>query len=149
MKAALLYGSSHGRTRKVVAESVRLLTIKPEVFDVKDLPAEEQFAAYDILLFFSPTYGDEELQPDMEEFLRQFSLNLTGKRFIICELGNYYGYDDFSLGAMPILRRCLVELGGEELCSPLSLDSLPRVNWAHLNRWIEYVNRSLNGYIGL
>ncbi len=149
MKAALFYGSTHGHTRKVVAESVRRLTVKPEVFDVKDLPAEEQFAAYDILLFFSPTYGDGELQPDMEEFVRQFSLNLTGKRFIICELGGYIGYDKISFGAMVILRRWLIELGGEELCSPLSLDSLPRVNWAHLNRWIEYVNRSLNGYIGL
>jgi flavodoxin len=149
MKTALLYGSSHGRTRKVVAESLQRLTVKPEVFDVKRRPAVEQFADYDVLLFFSPTYGDNELQSDMEEFMRLFSLDLTGKHFIICELGGYIGYETISFGAMPILRRCLMELGGKELCSPLSLDSFPRVHWAHLYRWIEYVNRSLNGHVGL
>ena len=97
---------------------------------------------------FSSTYGDGELQLDMEEFIRQFSLNLTGKRFVICELGGYIGYDKISFGAMPILRQCLIKLGGKELCSPLSLDSLPRVNWAHLYSWIEHVNHCLNGHVG-
>jgi len=144
MKIALLYGSSHGRTRKAVAESVELLMIKPDVFDVKDLTSTEQFSIYDILMFFSPTYGDEELQPDMEKFIMDFSLDMSGKQFVICELGNYYGYEDFSFGAMPIIRRRLLELGGRELCSPLSLDAMPRVEWNQLKRWIEYVNGNLN-----
>jgi flavodoxin len=146
MKVALLYGSSHGRTRNVVERSLQQLKLTPEVFDVKDRPLAEKLTSYDILLFFSPTYGDEELQPDMEDFIRQFSLDLRRKYFAICELGNYYGHDDFSFGAMPILRRCLLELGGKELCSPLSLDSMPRVNWEQLNRWIGHVNRSLDCY---
>jgi flavodoxin len=148
MKAALLYGSTHGRTRKVVAESLQRLAVKPEVFDVKTLPPAEQLASCDLLLFFSPTYGDGELQPDMEEFIRQFSLDLTGKRFVICELGGYIGYDKFSFGAMLILRQSLINLGGQELCTPLSLDSLPRVNWPHLHGWIDHVNRSLDGHVG-
>jgi flavodoxin len=142
MKTALLYGSSNGRTRKAINESLQRLALKPDVFDVKDAPSTEQISGYDLLMFFSPTYGDEELQPDMEKFIRDFSLNLSGKHFVICELGNYYGYDDFSFGAMPILRRHLLGLGGQELCSPLSLDAMPRVEWNQLNRWIEYVNRT-------
>jgi flavodoxin len=149
MKTALLYGTTHGRTRKVVEESLRRLSVKPEVFDVKTLPAGEQFAVYDLLLFFSPTYGDGELQPDMEEFIRRFSLDLTGKYFVICELGGYIGYETFSFGAADILSRFLIKQGARELCPPLSLDSLPRVHWPHLYHWIEYVNRSCNGYARL
>lgn len=149
MKSAVLYGTTHGRTRKVVEESLRRLSIAPDVFDVKGRPALEQFAAYDLLLFFSPTYGDGELQLDMEEFIQRFSINLCGKYFAICELGGYIGYETFSFGAADILSRCLIKQGAVELCMPLSLDSLPRVNWPHLFRWIEYVNRCCSAYAGL
>lgn len=148
MNAALLYGSSHGRTRKVVNESLERLAIKPDVFDVKECPNTQQISDHELLIFFSPTYGDEELQPDMEDFLRYFSLDLSGKQFVICELGNYYGYEDFSFGAMPILRRRLLELGALEFCTPLSLDTMPRVSWEQLHRWIEYVNSCLNNHNG-
>lgn len=144
MKTALLYGSSNGRTRKAVNETLKWLSMKPDVFDVKDLTSTEHFSGYDLLMFFSPTYGDEELQPDMEKFIRDFSLDMSGKQFVICELGNYYGYEDFSFGAMPIIRRHLLELGGKEMCSPLSLDAMPRVEWGQLRRWVEYVNSNLN-----
>lgn len=146
MKIALVYGSSHGRTRKAVNESLERLTIKPEVFNVKELLSAQQLTGFDILMFFSPTYGDEELQPDMEKFITNFSLDMSGKSFVICELGNYYGYEDFSFGAMSIIRRLLLELGGKELCSPLSLDAMPRVEWSHLHRWVEYVNGNLNSH---
>jgi flavodoxin len=147
MKIALLYGSSHGRTRKAVNESLERLAIKPDVFNVKDEPLKGNLSDYDLLMFFCPTYGDEELQPDMEKFITNFSLDLTGKRFVICELGNYYGYEDFSFGAMPILKRHLIGLSAEELCSPLSLDAMPRVEWGQLHRWIEYVNGNLNNHV--
>jgi hypothetical protein len=149
VKAALLYGSSHGCTRKVVERSVPRFVVKPDVFNVKDTPVADELVRYDILLFFAPTYGDEELQPDMEQFIGRFTVNLEGKHFVICELGNYYGYDDFSFGAMRILRWHLIGLNGMELCSPLSLDSMPRVNWPHLYRWIEQVNRCFKGYVRL
>lgn len=143
MKALLLYGSTNGRTRKTVNTAVQRLALKPDVVNVKEPPSTEQISAYDLLLIFCPTYGDEELQTDMEDFIKDFSLDLTGKRFVICELGNYYGYEDFSLGAMPILRRRLLGLGAQELCSPLSLDSFPRLEESHLHRWIDYVNGHL------
>lgn len=146
MKAALLYGSTHGRTRKVVEEIVRRVAVQLDVFDVKSKPAPEKFADYDTLLFCVPTYGDEELQDDMEEFLQTFDLDLTGKRFAIAELGNYYGYDDYSFGAMAILRRRLLELHATELCQPLSLDSLPKVNWDQLGRWVDHLNARLKSH---
>ena len=143
MKAALLYSTEHGKTRKVVAEVVRQLQVAPEVFDVAGGVSMETLASFDLLIFFTPTYGDEELQDDMENFIAGFDLDLTEKHFVICELGNYYGYD-FAFGAMPIIRRRLLELHGTELCEPLSLDSLPRLNWGQLARWISRVNDSLH-----
>lgn len=146
MKAALLYGSTHGRTRKVVEEILRKIAVQPDVFDVKDRPPSSRLSEYEVLLFCTPTYGDEELQDDMEEFLRTFDLDLAGKRFALVELGNYYGYDDYTFGAMSILRRRLTELHGSELCEPLSLDSLPKVNWEHLDRWVDYLNAHLKSH---
>ncbi len=149
MKAALLYASSHGHTRRVVHEVLRHLRIQATVYDVRAAPpGPGQLQGYDLLAFFCPTYGDEELQENMETFLVGLELDLSGKYFVICELGNYIGYDDFSLGAMRILRRRLSELGGLELCDPLSLDSYPKIPWDHLRRWVEYLNASLDAHAG-
>lgn len=148
MKSVLLYASTHGKTRKVVAEALKHLAVQPDVFDVKELQESRRLAGYDLLLVFCPTYGDEELQDDMEHFLRKFDLDLRGKHFVICELGNYYGYDDFSFGALRLIRAHLLELGAQELCGPLSLDTIPRTNWNHLNRWVELVNTHLHASHG-
>lgn len=148
MKAALLYASNYGKTRKVVEESLKRLTFKPEVFDVKTAPSLEQVADYDLLLFFSPTYGDGELQSDMEKFICHLTLDLTKKSFVICELGGYNGYEIFSFGTAAILRKCLFERGAKELFPPLSLDSLPQVHWPHFFNWIEQVNRAIHAYDG-
>jgi flavodoxin len=148
MKTALLYGSSHGKTRKVIAEVLKHLAVKPDVFDVKEGIDLQRLAEYDLLAFFCPTYGDEELQDDFENFLVGFDLDLTGKQFVICELGNYYGYDDFSFGALHIIRRRLLELNGRELCEPLSLDSFPRTHWGHLSDWVNHLNEKLHEHVG-
>jgi len=148
VKAAILYASSHGRTKKVLAEVVGHLLIRPDLFDVKEGVDQQRLAEYDLLAFFSPTYGDEELQQDMEDFLERFTLDLTGKQFVICELGNYYGYDDFSFGPMRIIRQRLIELHGTELCEPLSLDSFPRTAWAQLLHWVEHLNGRLKRHVG-
>ena len=91
MKTALLYASSHGRTKKVLTEALELLDVEPDVFNVKDGVDQGRLEEYDLLIFFCPTYGDEELQDDMENFIADFDLELAGKQFAICELGNFYG----------------------------------------------------------
>ena len=146
VNVAVLFASQHGRTRKVVGEVVKHLEITPDVFDVKQGIDGSRLANYDVLGFFCPTYGDEELPAAMEDFLAHFSVDLSGKRFLICELGNYYGYDDFSFGPMKAIRRRLFELHGTELCEPLSLDSFPRTAWSHLLQWVEHVNKALQAH---
>jgi flavodoxin len=135
MKTAILYASTHGKTRKVVVEAKQHLAVSVDVFNV----AESE----NIQSARLETY-DQELQDDMEDFLRTFDLNLTGNFFAICELGSYYGYDDFAFGALRLIRQHLLKLNGQELCEPLSLDSFPRVHWRHLLDWIDYLNGKLN-----
>jgi flavodoxin len=148
MNSVLLYASRHGRTRKVAAEAAEHLSPRPEVFQVRELEGLDFLGAYELFLFFCPTYGDEELQEDLEYFFLRGDLNLAGKHYAICELGSYYGYDDFSFGAMRILRKLLREKKALELCQPLSLDSFPRTHSGHLLDWVGYVNASLSAYAG-
>lgn len=147
MKSALFYSTGHGRTKRVVEEALKHLNLTPEIFSVRDLAEPPSLDDVELLLFFCPTYGDEELQEDMERFLLSFRANLSGKFFVVCELGNYYGYDDFTFGAMKIIRARLIELGGAEFASPLSLDSLPKVHMAQLIRWVHYLNTRLEAYV--
>src|SRR5687767_2136399 len=128
MRIAALYGSTHGKTTKVVWETITHLNRAIDIFNVREIASAVELDSYDLLIFFSPTYGDEELQSDMEAFVLRSRCDLTGKYFVICELGSYYGYEDFAFGALRILRKHLTEWKGSELCEPLSLDSFPRMN---------------------
>lgn len=139
MNLVVLYSTRHGRTRKVVSRASERLGLPHRVFDVAaPTPPLEPDAS---LIFITPTYGDEELEDHMEDFVCARD-DLAHKRFAICELGNYYGYD-FAFGAMPILRRHLLASGGREICEPLSLDSFPRLDWPHLDRWVDRLRESL------
>ena len=140
MNAVVLYGSSRGSTRQVVARLSGYFNFPFQAFDVKQIVDIHSLKAYDLFLVFSPTYGDAELQPDMEQFIARFDLTLADKYYAICELGNYYGYDDFEFGAMKIIRYHLDKLRGNELINPLSMDSLPKKDWEALAAWCKRVN---------
>lgn len=142
MKTVVLYASSHGSTRRVVKTLAEKVTFSFDCFDVKSLTDTRSMDQYDVFLFFSPTYGNEELQQDMERFIVNFKLDMSRKYYAICELGNYYGYEaDF--GAMKIIRHHLEKLCGKELVSPLSMDSLPKKDWKAFATWCGKLNDRL------
>jgi flavodoxin len=143
MKTIILYGSTRGSTERVVEALSKYLTFYYEIKNVKSLQSSEILNQYDLLIFFSPTYGDEELQDDMEKFLSICNNDLSNKFYAICELGNYYGYDDFSFGAMKIIRRKLDALNAKQLIQPLSMDSLPKKDWNALEKWCQLLNEKL------
>ena len=147
MKAALLYATTFGKTRRVVSAVANLLAFEVDIHDVKDVDPSI-VAQYDLLLMFCPTYGDEELQENMEDFLLRLHTKLSEKQFCVCELGNYYGYDNFQFGAMRIIRQHLLGLDASEICEPLSLDSYPRVPWEHLGDWVGHLNRAVTQHGG-
>ena len=142
MKTVVLYGSSYGSTRMVVKKLEHLVDFPFDSFDVKKLKDSSSLDKYELFLFFSPTYGNEELQPDMERFIISFKPDMSNKYYAICELGNYYGYDS-DFGAMKIIRYHLEKLLGKELISPLSMDSLPKKDWKALDKWCGKLNEIL------
>lgn len=138
MKVVIIYATVHGRTLKVVEKSIELLDFTIDKYNISQL-TESLLDKYDLIIIFCPTYGDQELPTEMEFFLNRFSANLEKKKFLICELGNYYGYDDFSFGALHLIRKKFLALGCKELSPHLSLDSYPRVAWQQLKNWINSI----------
>ena len=142
MKTLVLFGSTRRSTSQVVNRLPDYLDFEFDVKNVKELKETSLLKDYELLLFFAPTYGDGELQQDMEDFLRRLNDDLSGKSFAICELGNYYGYDDFAHGAMPIIRSHLLLHQASELVPPVSIDSLPKKDWDNLKAWCGLLNRA-------
>lgn len=123
---AVLYATQHGKTLTVAKHFAQELPI----LNANDNPDLDK---YDTIVIFCPTYGDEELPFEMEDFLIQ--LTCKPKNFMVCELGNYYGYDDYSFGAGKIIRQLLLSYGWTEIKPIFSLDSLPQINWPNFNGW--------------
>jgi flavodoxin len=132
MGISLIYDTNHNRTKAVVDRLPFWFKFPYTVshISVADLS--------DLVIIFCPTYGDEELPLGMEDFLLE--LRVSPKKFVICELGNYYGYDNYQFGALKIIKGHLMGLGWEEFFKPLSLDSLPQVNWEALEKWAKEFN---------
>lgn len=140
MKLLALRGSPTGRTAQVVAAAVTRLGLPCDVAVVADAPVLGQ---YDTVLLFTPTHGDEELQDAMETYL--VGLPPGGHSYVVCELGNYYGYDEPGFGAARTVQRHLDGLGWRERFPPLSLDSLPEVDWPALEAWVDRLGAELEG----
>lgn len=144
MKTLLVFGSTWGNTRKVAQRVPEWLAFPIDVVDVRTLTDDSLFAAYDFLLFFTSTSGDQELQADMEAFFVRCAPRLNGKPFAVCELGNYFGYDDFDFGAERILSHLLRQSGGCELIPPFCMDSFPGRDWDGLERWCALLNDAVH-----
>ena len=144
-RATILYCSVHGTTRKVVRRAIERFSFSHSIVNV----AEADAAALDgsePLVVFCPTYGDEELPEPMERLVIAGGPPLSGRGFAICELGNYYGYDKFDFGALPILDAVFRARGGRRIAAGLSLDSLPRIDWPSLLRWCALVDRGVTDF---
>lgn len=125
----------------MVANRIQSMLAFPiTIQDIKSVAKISFFDDYKLILFFASTWGDGELQIDMENFFTSFFLDLQGKKYAMCELGNYYGYDDFEFGALRVMRHFLIKTGGEEIIQPLCMDSLPHKDWIGLHRWCSLLN---------
>jgi flavodoxin len=144
-EVVVLYASTHGTTRAVVKRLAELAQFQFDSFDVKDIDDAAVLRQYRLFLFFAPTYGNEELQPDMERFLINVPLDMSDKWYAVCELGNYYGFDK-EFGALKIIRHHLQRWCGKELIGPLSMDTLPKKDWQALTTWCGRLNAMWRGH---
>jgi flavodoxin len=143
MKGLVIYGSTKGNTRKVALRLPEQLRFSVDLIDVSTLLRPTLVDQYDVLLFLASTWGDGELQIDMEDFFVSHKIDLKGKPYATCELGNYYGYDDFEFGALAIMQHFLQLWRGRELVEPFCLDSLPRIDWSNFARWCDVINKAV------
>lgn len=88
---------------------------------------------FDLVIVVVSNTGDEELSQPMEDYL--FNLRLEGKRYFVCELGNYFGFENYS-GCKKVAFKLLDELGWDRL-GDVSIDSLPTLDTVKLNEWLE------------
>lgn len=143
MKIIIFYGSKHGMTRRAAARIAQGLSVSADIADVDALSEGGALPEADVVMFLAPTYGDEELHDGMDRFFRLAEAQIRGRLFILGELGNSYGYDDHSFGAMRIMRERLLARGAREYFEPVSIDAFPRQDWDTLDRWIAALNRRL------
>lgn len=131
----VIYGSKLGHSKKVADKVAEKLHISRAINarQISDLAALKSDKRGPLCLIAS-TWGDGELQDDMEALLLRSS-NLQGYKICLIELGNYYGYDDFEFGALAIMEATLQKLGAD-VVKRLSLDSLPKIDWATLEAWL-------------
>lgn len=129
MSPIVVYGTKRGHAQRVASSFLYPsfnLAKKPELTDV--------------IIWVCPTYGDEEMLPKMEDYI--LSLTVRDKKYAICELGTYYGYENKEFGSAPILRHCLTKLGWREFAPSLSLDTLP-IDWDNLHLWQDKIAKLL------
>lgn len=145
MKIIVVYAatSPQGSSAKIVAELPKLLPCPFQAINVAPDPRGVHLPNHDLALWVIATYGDQELLDHVEDFLVTRAPELSGARYSICELGNYYGYDDFEFGAKQITETRLRELGCHEFCPGASVDSLPILDWRAVNAWCRQITANL------
>jgi flavodoxin len=104
-----------------------------ETIAIEDDPSVSQ---YKTLVIVASNRGDEELPKLMEDYL--FGLRDAAKNYFVCELGNYFGFENYS-GCKKVVIQILDSLGWKKL-DDLSLDSYPEVDSAALEAWLRKIS---------
>lgn len=118
----VLYYSKGGKSLEV-AKSFGL-----PIENVSNNPDLEKYSG---VLIVCPTYGDEEVPLEMEDYL--INLKTKNKKYAICELGNLFGHES-EFGPLKIIEHELNKRNWQKINS-ISLDSVPDVDWESLKIW--------------
>ena len=132
----IIYSHKYG-SNQTVAENIS------HIFGVKCVCVLDQpdLADYAIIIVIASNFGDEELHPNLEDFLSKQTI--TNKKYIVCELGNYFGYERDCFGCKKIVRNICKSLNWEEI-NDISIDSFPNFDDRTFNFWISNLNGSIN-----
>jgi hypothetical protein len=92
------------------------------------------------LVIVTPNHGDAEVQEDVEKFL--VARGKEVQQWVVLEIGNYYGFDDWSYGARERIALFMKKNGKPDEALPGGgIDTLPLIDWATLDRWCDTVFR--------
>jgi flavodoxin len=101
-----------------------------ECFAAEDDPNIEEFGT---IIIVASNMGDEEISQPMEDYL--FALKTQNKQYFVCELGNYFGLEEYC-GCKKAIFQILDKLNWTKL-SDISLDSFPELDIEKLEIWIK------------
>ncbi len=127
MTPIVLYSHHGGNSHKAavtIAQRLQCLS-----FVIRDAP---DVSLYSPIILVIPNTGDEELPQQVEDYL--CGLAVRGKPYHLCELGSYFGLDEYQ-GCKLVVTRLLADLGWRQL-SVVSIDSFPTIDMRHLREWI-------------
>ncbi len=120
-KVGIFYGTSTG-TCEDIANRIAELIPGSEVKNIADTDVASDFAAYDVLLLGSATWGDGDLQDDWFRPAETIpSLNLSGKTVALFACGDCLGFGATFCGALGELYK-LVKNTGCKLIGKVSTD---------------------------
>ena len=126
-------GSNSAKIASYVGERVGL-----EVIDFHTLPLTP---IPDGLLIISPNHGDAEVPEDLEKFLLARGGEINN--WVVLEIGNYGGFDDWSYGARERIALYMKQQGKKDEAFPgAGIDTLPRIDWHNLTRWCDTIVKS-------
>jgi flavodoxin len=121
--------------------SNKLNISKINIYEKKNLNKIKRSKIY---LIIASTMGDQELSPQMENFFLSIKkLKLKKKKYFAAELGNYYGYDDYTFGAQKIIDSFLPEIGIKKIFKTNSIDTMPKINWFQVEKWLKSIKRNI------
>lgn len=126
----VLHNNKRGNNQRVatmLAARFRCPTVAAE--DNPDL------APHDPIIIVVGNTGDEELPQPMENYL--CGLTVTSKNYHICELGNYFGFENYK-GCKKVAISLLTVLGWRKI-SDVSIDSLPALDTESLEEWANVI----------
>jgi flavodoxin len=99
---------------------------------------------YKTYILIASTMGDQELSNQMENFLIKIKkFKLKNKKYFAAEIGNYYGYDDYTMGAKRIIDIFLPKIGIKKILKTNSIDTMPKINWFQTEKWLKSIKRNL------
>lgn len=144
-KAVIVFSSKGNSTKTVAMQICKNSNDSVEIINLNENFILAQNFDFDFLILVCPTYGDEELEITMENFLVKSDWNgHENKKFAVCELGLYRGYKETQLGAGVIIVNFLNHKKLSLIGNLLSLDSLPFVDFTLLNKWSSNLSEILN-----
>ncbi len=143
----IVYGSTTGNTafmaeriKDTLAGAGHAVTAR----DVADVTAQDLCADYDVCLFGSSTWGDEdiELQDDFADFLPDI-----GKTAVAGKKTGVFGCGDTSYthfcGAVDVITAELTSAGAEPVVDGLKIDGDPRAETGDIDDWAKDVLKAV------
>jgi len=119
MSTAIFYVSSTGNT-EIIANSIAKILGINDIFDISS-SGIKKINEYDKLIFGTSTWGEGDLQDDLDDVWDEFSkIDFTGKTVALFGLGDQDSYSDNYADAMGIVYEQVIKNGAKVIGSTSS-----------------------------